>query len=133
MTPAADGDFWLYEDPHVQRLYHLRVKEHQVDVASAMFSTSGYIWAFEVAESWRRKGYGSRLLELLIREARRQGHPWVRLRVHVDNERAHAFYSKHRFYKSGMHGVDARGEWTELELEINEAGMGEGTPRGAAT
>jgi [ribosomal protein S18]-alanine N-acetyltransferase len=54
-----------------------------------------------VGPNWRRRGFGSILLNTALADCRANGHEAVFLEVRESNERAIAFYKKHSFSFSG--------------------------------
>lgn len=61
------------------------------------FGRFGLIRRFVVAEGWRGKGVGMRLLEEVERRCREAGCAFVELTVDVTNPEAHAFYKREGF------------------------------------
>lgn len=103
-----------------------------ISCGQARLSTSGYIWRVEVLPQYRGRGYGKEMMLFVIEEAKKAGHPWVRVRVHLNNAPARAMYLSlgfsERIFRAGVDmggdvvavtGRDARGPWVELEFEID--------------
>ena len=87
-------------------------------VGGANLAPSGYLWGVWIAESYRRQGFGMKLVGAMVEEAASQGHCWVRLRVHVGNRPAAGLYRKFGFRPVGGLGQDINGAWQEYELEL---------------
>ena len=54
---------------------------------------------FVVDESFQRKGIGTRLLEALVNETKKNNGKLITLEVNVNNEKANNFYQKQGFYE----------------------------------
>lgn len=61
----------------------------------------GEVANLAVARGWQRRGIGSRLLEIVLREARARGARRVWLEVRASNLAAQSLYSRHGFRVAG--------------------------------
>jgi GNAT superfamily N-acetyltransferase len=105
----------VYVNAPPSRFY---MTDRDVRVAYANLAPSGTIWGVVVIERYRSQGYGRGIMGLMLEEAYRQGHPWVRVRVHESNTVAYRMYESMNF-RIVRHGVDKVDQWTEMELEID--------------
>jgi ribosomal protein S18 acetylase RimI-like enzyme len=115
----ARKEFWLDRVVGSKHLFEVRNGSCAV-LGHAHLSPSGSVWGVEVVPEYRGRGIGRVLMVLMIGEARRLGHPWVRVRVHATNLTAKRLYESMGFREVGVYGSDSRGMWSELELEIDE-------------
>lgn len=70
-------------------------------------SKEAYLSLIGVKEPYRKKGYGKRLLQLVLSESTRAGMKSVRLEVRSDNKEAIRFYMSKGFYAVGRAGNDS--------------------------
>lgn len=63
-------------------------------VGEAQLTDRGGIWGVEIYHSYRRKGWGSKLILALCQAAKNQGLKSVHLKVKIENTAAIALYSK---------------------------------------
>lgn len=73
-------------------------------IATGRLLPDGKIGRMAVLKSWRGKGVGAAILELLMNEARDQGHETVKLAAQVH---AIPFYEKFGFHRYGNQFMDA--------------------------
>ena len=67
-------------------------------IREGLISTySGRILMIGVSSAYRRKGFGSKLMERLLKEFLIRNIPYVELEVSIDNISAISFYNKHGF------------------------------------
>ncbi len=74
----------------------------QIRVSTAVGGFSGVIEDIIVADDWRRRGAGRRILAALTRWAREQGCQQVQLLADSENKSAHEFYTRQGWFRSRM-------------------------------
>lgn len=72
-----------------------------------------HLFALDVAPEWRNRGVGTRLIEYVIEEARRRGHPRIHLEVRTDNP-ARRLYHRLGFRRVGRSFVNT---WWRFEAD----------------
>ena len=86
-----------------------------VFIAGELAAVSG-IWSFQrfwcgkyfeidnfiVSKSFRRKGYGEKLIEFIENLARKTGVNYINLATYITNEKSHRFYENAGFIKKGF-------------------------------
>jgi ribosomal-protein-alanine N-acetyltransferase len=87
------------------KVYVLLEGEEIVSVAEIMRAfdaKEAYIYGFFTKEKFLKKGYGSVLLDFVIKEMKNCGIDTVTLTVDPENTKAVALYLKHGFEKAGL-------------------------------
>jgi len=87
-----------------QCLHVLAFDANDEPIATGRLLPDGKIGRMAVLKEWRGKGVGSAILELLMDEAREQGHPAVKLAAQIH---AIPFYEKFGFKVYGDEFMDA--------------------------
>jgi GNAT superfamily N-acetyltransferase len=87
-------------------------------LGTANLAPSGYVWGVEIFEPYRGRGLGRELMRMMAQVARSQGHCFIRLRVHHDNEVAINLYMSLGYLPTEHEGLDSNGTWVEFELEF---------------
>jgi len=115
------AETWVKEgtsDPGMRRFL---VFEHSPDSAADPVML-GTVWLWNwtkqvvwfgiiIADAFQSKGYGSKLIEIAIAEAKKSNKGGILLSTHKTNHRAQRLYQKHDFE---IIGEDARGEYLML-------------------
>lgn len=73
-------------------------------IGTGRLDPDGSIGRMAVLQDWRGRGVGDAMLQLLIREARRQGHKFLELSSQMH---ATGFYLRHGFVKRGEPYMEA--------------------------
>lgn len=103
---------WDEFDPLCQ---HVVAEAAGQAIGTGRLLPDGHIGRIAVLKSWRGRGVGSALLELLLRVARERGIRRVRLNA---QSRAVAFYRRHGFAEEGEEFIEAgiphRSMWRDV-------------------